>query len=90
MKPDNSSTNTKKNTSHNFANVTGIVLYIQYLTTFAWFYKCLAEVRRTSYTNLCIIPRRKLRQSSRALSDASIKTILSFHSNAIGKVFVPG
>lgn len=67
----------KRTALANSTSVTCIVLYMQYLTTFAWSFKCLAEVRGTSYTNLCIILHRERRQSSGALSDASIKTIFS-------------
>lgn len=77
MKTDSSKAEAKKNSSDNFSDITAVEMFIQYLTTFAWSHKCLAEERSTSYTNLCIIPHRELRQSSGALSDASIKTIFS-------------
>lgn len=64
----------KKNSSGNFTTIT-FVLYIRYLPIFAWSHECLAEVKSSSYTNLCIIPHKELRQSSEALSDASIKII---------------
>lgn len=35
MKLDNSEAKSKENNSGNFANITDIVLYIHYLTTFA-------------------------------------------------------
>lgn len=77
MELDNSDAKTKKNSSGAFISITGIVLYIHYLTTFAWSHKCLTEVGSTSHTNLSIIPHRELRLSSGALSDASTKTIFS-------------
>lgn len=56
-----------------FISIAGIVHAI-HLTPFAWSHKCLAEMRSTSYSYLCIIPHRELRQSSGALSDVSIKS----------------
>lgn len=77
MKLNNSNDKREKHGSVTFYNITiTSSINAQYLT-FAWSHKCLAEVRSTSYTNLCLIPHRELRQSFGAFRDASIKTIFS-------------
>lgn len=80
IKLDNTNTKSKKSTE--FCQYHYYTVHtVYYFTIFALSHECLADVKSSSYTNLCIIPHKELRQSSEALSDASIKTILfSFHS----------